>query len=89
MKAASTAIAFATCGFAVYLLGPIAFGQRFDSTHGRTVIVGPPEGATKVMKGGSYLCHKSYCNRYRVAARTSNTADSSTTNIGFRCVRDI
>ena len=25
----------------------------------------------------------------RVAARTSNTADSSTTNIGFRCVRDV
>jgi sulfatase modifying factor 1 len=42
-----------------------------------------------VMKGGSYLCHKSYCNRYRVAARTSNTPDSSTTNISFRCVRDV
>ncbi len=50
--------------------------------------VGPPTGAAKVMKGGSYLCHASYCNRYRVAARTSNTPDSSTTNIGFRCVRD-
>ena len=43
----------------------------------------------KVMKGGSYLCHHSYCNRYRVAARTSNTPDSATTNIGFRCVRDV
>lgn len=42
----------------------------------------------KVMRGGSYLCHKSYCNRYRVAARSSNTLDSSTGNIGFRCVRD-
>ncbi|MEQ6389194.1 formylglycine-generating enzyme family protein [Bacillaceae bacterium S4-13-58] len=40
----------------------------------------------KVMRGGSYLCHKSYCNRYRVAARSSNTMDSSTGNIGFRCV---
>lgn len=40
---------------------------------------------TKAMRGGSYLCHSSYCNRYRVAARTSNTADSSTGNIGFRC----
>jgi len=39
----------------------------------------------RVMKGGSFLCHKSYCNRYRVAARTSNTPDSSASNIGFRC----
>ena len=50
--------------------------------------VGPTSGAARVMKGGSYLCHKSYCNRYRVAARSSNTPDSSTSNIGFRCVRD-
>ncbi|MFC8229849.1 formylglycine-generating enzyme family protein [Streptomyces sp. NPDC057287] len=38
----------------------------------------------RVMRGGSYLCHDSYCNRYRVAARSSNTPDSSTGNIGFR-----
>jgi formylglycine-generating enzyme required for sulfatase activity len=48
---------------------------------------GPPSGHAKVMKGGSFLCHASYCNRYRVAARTSNTPDSSASNIGFRCVR--
>jgi len=48
---------------------------------------GPANGQTKVMKGGSFLCHASYCNRYRVAARTSNTPDSATSNIGFRCVR--
>lgn len=39
------------------------------------------------MRGGSYLCHRSYCNRYRVAARSSNTPDSSTGNCGFRVVR--
>jgi formylglycine-generating enzyme required for sulfatase activity len=50
---------------------------------------GPATGQTKVMKGGSFLCHASYCNRYRVAARTSNTPDSATSNIGFRCVRPI
>jgi formylglycine-generating enzyme len=50
---------------------------------------GPVEGGARVMKGGSYLCHESYCNRYRVAARTKNTPDSSTTNLGFRCVRDV
>ncbi|WP_256760982.1 formylglycine-generating enzyme family protein [Cohnella sp. WQ 127256] len=41
----------------------------------------------KSMRGGSYLCHKSYCNRYRVAARNKNTPDSSSGNTGFRCVR--
>ncbi|MDF6022612.1 formylglycine-generating enzyme family protein [Streptomyces sp. JH34] len=48
---------------------------------------GPGAGDAKVMRGGSYLCHRSYCNRYRVAARTRNTSDSTTGNLGFRCVR--
>jgi len=38
------------------------------------------------LRGGSFLCHASYCDRYRVAARSSNTPDSSTSNIGFRVV---
>lgn len=38
----------------------------------------------RVLRGGSYLCHASYCNRYRVAARTSAAADSSSGNTGFR-----
>ncbi len=50
--------------------------------------VGPPTGRARVMRGGSFLCHESYCNRYRVAARSSNTPDSSTANLGFRCARD-
>jgi|SRR5699024_9135073 len=45
--------------------------------------------APKVMRGGSYLCHHSYCNRYRVGARSSNTIESSTGNLGFRCVMDV
>lgn len=49
---------------------------------------GPASGQARVMRGGSYLCHKSYCNRYRVAARSKNTPDSSTGNIGFRCAAD-
>lgn len=65
----------------------------FDGSHHiaatKTNPVGPLSGVARVIKGGSYLCHRSYCNRYRVAARTSNTPDSATTNMGFRCVRDI
>ncbi|MFJ7296817.1 formylglycine-generating enzyme family protein [Streptomyces collinus] len=41
------------------------------------------------MRGGSYLCHESYCNRYRVAARTKNTPDSSSGNVGFRVAADL
>lgn len=65
------------------------FHPTFHVTATRHNPVGPLDGSTKVMKGGSYLCHRSYCNRYRVAARTSNTPDSATTNITFRCVRDV
>jgi sulfatase modifying factor 1 len=49
---------------------------------------GSPSGQAKVIRGGSYLCHHSYCNRYRVAARSSNPPDSSTGNMGFRCAKD-
>ncbi len=52
---------------------------------------GPTENLTnrRVMRGGSFLCHEGYCNRYRVDARNSNTPDSSSSNTGFRCVRAI
>ncbi len=65
------------------------FDPLYHMTATRTNPVGPRRGIAKIMKGGSYLCHRSYCNRYRVAARTANTPDSATTNIGFRCVRDV
>ena len=46
---------------------------------------GPDQGPARVMRGGSYLCHRSYCYRYRNAARSSNTPESSSGNLGFRC----
>ncbi|KAI4905748.1 hypothetical protein NFI96_003035 [Prochilodus magdalenae] len=49
---------------------------------------GPETGTDKVKKGGSYMCHKSYCYRYRCAARSQNTPDSSASNLGFRCAAD-
>jgi formylglycine-generating enzyme required for sulfatase activity len=48
-----------------------------------------PAAEARVIRGGSYLCHRSYCNRYRVAARSSNTPDSSIGHTGFRCARDV
>jgi formylglycine-generating enzyme required for sulfatase activity len=38
----------------------------------------------RVRRGGSYLCHDSYCNRYRVAARDHSAPGDSAGNIGFR-----
>jgi formylglycine-generating enzyme required for sulfatase activity len=38
------------------------------------------------MRGGSFLCHRSYCNRYRVAGRSSNAPSSASSNCGFRVV---
>jgi len=50
--------------------------------------VGPRKGDARVTRGGSYLCHESYCWRYRVDSRSSNTPDSSAGNVGFRVAAD-
>ena len=51
---------------------------RVDSGH----------SSDRVKKGGSYLCHKSYCYRYRCAARSFNSGDTGASNLGFRCAAD-
>ncbi len=62
----------------------------FDPTYyrrsPRRAPAGPATGEARVMRGGSYLCHDSYCWRYRVDARSANTPDSTAGNIGFRVV---
>lgn len=61
----------------------------FEARDGRGRLVparGADAGSARVLRGGSYLCHDSYCNRYRNSARSSNTSDSSTGNAGFRTV---
>lgn len=49
-----------------------------------------PSGAPGqfVVRGGSHLCHVSYCDRYRLSARTGNTPDSSLSHTGFRGAQD-
>jgi formylglycine-generating enzyme required for sulfatase activity len=49
---------------------------------------GPAEGTHRAMRGGSYLCHHSYCRRYRVSARQGSEPASSTSNVGFRVAAD-
>ena len=43
----------------------------------------------RLLKGGSFLCHHSYCHRYRIAARAGAAPDSATPHVGFRLVFDI
>lgn len=45
-----------------------------------------PNAPKHVVRGGSFLCHASYCASYRPAARMRNTADTSMQHTGFRCV---
>ncbi|XP_066971967.1 formylglycine-generating enzyme isoform X1 [Macrobrachium rosenbergii] len=46
---------------------------------------GPHSGTDKVKKGGSYMCTKDYCYRYRCVARSQNSPDTTASNLGFRC----
>ncbi len=50
---------------------------------------GPLNGESFVSKGGSWLCHESYCLRYRNASRQALPAGTSAANLGFRVARDV
>src|SRR5437867_1724408 len=64
------------------------FSPRYYAVSPKDNPPGPAEGTRRVIRGGSYLCHESYCFRYRNAARSASTPDSSTGNTGFRCASD-
>ena len=63
------------------------FDAEFHRDGPRTNPSGPTDGTQRVMRGGSFLCHESYCFRFRVPARSSNSPDSTTGNLSFRCAR--
>jgi formylglycine-generating enzyme required for sulfatase activity len=54
----------------------------------RTNPCGPAGGDGKVIRGGSYLCHSSYCRRYRLSARTFSATNITAGHTGFRCAKD-
>ena len=64
----------------------------FDASyHARATFqnpTGPPNGKCRVIRGGSYLRHISYCARYRVSARSSAPPNTTTGHLGFRVARD-
>jgi formylglycine-generating enzyme len=60
---------------------------RVGSPPAGVMIAGPGSHLQrKVIKGGSHLCAPNYCLRYRPAARQSETIDTATCHLGFRCV---
>lgn len=65
-----------------------AFRVRSLKKRSREANASAQQGSRKVLKGGSYLCHASYCHRYRIAARMGSTGDSTTGHIGFRVAFD-
>lgn len=85
--------AFSPNGFGLYnTVGNVWewCADNWSTEHSRDLVAdprGPEDGATRVLRGGSYLCHDSYCNRYRVAARIHNAPDSTSGNTGFRVAR--
>lgn len=48
-----------------------------------------PYAPKRSIRGGSFLCHASYCLSYRPSARRGETPDSGTSHLGFRCVRPV
>lgn len=71
---------------------PDEYRRRVAMSGPGTVILNPrglndnAPGARFVMRGGSYLCHDSYCASYRPSARMAATGDTSLGHVGFRCV---
>ncbi|MFT2008346.1 formylglycine-generating enzyme family protein [Pontibacter sp. 13R65] len=73
----------------------------YDATYYKTVATGvsenpkgparsydpqEPDAPKRVVRGGSFMCHSSYCKGYRVTSRMKSSADTSLENTGFRCV---
>jgi len=86
-----SADAFEPNGYGLHQMTGNVWEWCWDWFHPRSYLhsprrnpAGPSRGASRVMRGGSYLCHDSYCNRYRVAARSSSTPRSTADNLGFR-----
>ncbi|WP_248297996.1 formylglycine-generating enzyme family protein [Pelagibacterium lentulum] len=66
-----------------------AFRVRSVAKHAKARNSQALQNNEKVLKGGSFLCHISYCYRYRIAARMGMSPDSAGSNTGFRVAYDL
>jgi formylglycine-generating enzyme required for sulfatase activity len=87
--------AFAPNGYGLYnMTGNVwewvhdTFGPRDGTQPCQSSFDATQAALPRVQRGGSYLCHVSYCDRYHVHSRTRNDPDSSTGNCGFRVGAD-
>lgn len=90
-QATAPAISFAPNGYGLYnMVGNVwewtADPYRVDSLKRSVRERMKSMQGHKLSKGGSFLCHVSYCYRYRIAARSGSTPNSTTTHHGFRVV---
>lgn len=79
-------ISTAPNGFGVHHAVGNVWEWTADTWHDPFELAGEPH---RVRRGGSYLCHDSYCNRYRVAARDHSQPQDTTGNLGFRVARSL
>lgn len=89
------ALSFAPNGYGLYnMAGNVwewcsdAFRVRSLSKAARQRNAQARRSGERTIKGGSYLCHASYCHRYRIAARSGSPPDSATGHLGFRLAFD-
>ncbi|MGB0177044.1 MAG: formylglycine-generating enzyme family protein, partial [Owenweeksia sp.] len=70
---------------------PETAGTKLTDPQGATVPYNPqnPYQKEKIIKGGSYLCHESYCASFRISARMAMALDSGSDHLGFRTVADL
>ena len=92
--ATAPAQSFAANGYGLYNMVGNVWQWTGDSFRTRSLSKAAKAHAArmaqyKIIKGGSFLCHASYCTRYRIAARTGNTPSSTTSHTGFRVVFDV
>jgi formylglycine-generating enzyme required for sulfatase activity len=61
-----------------------------DNPQGPTSTYDPadPYAVRRVIKGGSFLCHVTYCESYRPSARRGTPPDTGSAHVGFRLVKD-
>ncbi len=53
-----------------------------------TDLMADPADVRRVIKGGSFLCHESYCESFRPSARRGTSPDTGSSHVGFRLARD-